>query len=154
MNRLKQLWSNLRSSLWFVPVLIVVCSVGLAVGFIEVDGRINRELLAEYPRIFGAGADGSRGMLTAIAGSMITVAGLTFSLTLLAMAQASSQYTSRILRNFMGDRRNQFVLGFFVGIFAYCLIVLRTIRGGTKDALSRRSRCFLDSCWRFRAWGC
>ena len=56
MNRLKQLWSNLRSSLWFVPVLIVVCSVGLAVGFIEVDGRINRELLAEYPRIFGAGA--------------------------------------------------------------------------------------------------
>ncbi|MDQ3472146.1 MAG: DUF2254 domain-containing protein [Acidobacteriota bacterium] len=130
MNKLKQLWSNLRSSLWFVPVLIVVCSVGLAVGFIEVDGRINRELLAEYPRIFGAGADGSRGMLTAIAGSMITVAGLTFSLTLLAMAQASSQYTSRILRNFMGDRRNQFVLGFFVGIFAYCLIVLRTIRGG------------------------
>ncbi len=130
MNSLKQLWSNLRSSMWFVPVLIVVCSVGLAVGFIEVDGRINRELLAEYPRTFGAGADGSRGMLSSIAGSMITVAGLTFSLTLLAMAQASSQYTSRILRNFMRDRRNQFVLGFFVGIFVYCLIVLRTIRGG------------------------
>lgn len=128
MNRLKQLWSNLRSSLWFVPVLIVVCSVGLAVGFIEVDGRINRELLADYPRIFDAGADGSRGMLSAIAGSMITVAGLTFSLTLLAMAQASSQYTSRILRNFMGDRRNQFVLGFFVGIFAYCLIVFASER--------------------------
>lgn len=130
MSKLKQLWANLRSSLWFVPVLIVVGCVSLAVGLVEVDGRINRELLAEYPRIFGAGADGSRGMLTAIAGSMITVAGLTFSLTLLAMAQASSQYTSRILRNFMRDRRNQFVLGFFVGIFAYCLIVLRTIRGG------------------------
>ena len=130
MIKLKQLWANLRSSLWFVPVLIVVGCVSLAVGLIEVDGRLNRELLAEYPRIFGAGADGSRGMLTAIAGSMITVAGLTFSLTLLAMAQASSQYTSRILRNFMRDRRNQFVLGFFVGIFAYCLIVLRTIRGG------------------------
>ncbi len=130
MNKLKQFWSYLRSSLWFVPVLMVVVCVGLAVGFIEVDGRINRELLVAYPRIFGAGADGSRGMLSSIAGSMITVAGLTFTLTLLAMAQASSQYTSRILRNFMRDRRNQFVLGFFVGIFVYCLIVLRTIRGG------------------------
>jgi uncharacterized membrane protein len=130
MNKLKQLWSNLRSSLWFVPVLMVVVCAGLAIGFIEVDGRINRELLIEYPRIFGAGADGSRGMLSSIAGSMITVAGLTFSLMIVAMAQASSQYTSRILRNFMRDRANQFVLGFFVGIFAYCLIVLRTIRGG------------------------
>ena len=130
MNKLKQLWTNVSSSLWFVPVLIVVGYVSLAIALIEVDGRIDRELLAEYPRIFGAGADGSRGMLSSIAGSMITVAGLTFSLTLLAMAQASSQYTSRILRNFMRDRANQFVLGFFVGIFAYCLVVLRTIRGG------------------------
>jgi uncharacterized membrane protein len=69
-------------------------------------------------------------MLSAIAGSMITVAGLTFSLTVVAMAQASSQYTSRVLRNFMRDRRNQFVLGYFVGVFAYCLVVLRAIRGG------------------------
>lgn len=130
MNSLKQLWSNLRSSLWFVPVLMLIASAVLALVFIEVDGRTNRELLAEYPRIFGAGADGSRGMLSSIAGSMITVAGLTFSLTIVAMAQASSQYTSRILRNFMRDRSNQFVLGFFVGIFVYCLIVLRTIRGG------------------------
>ena len=130
MNSLKQLWSNLRSSLWFVPVLMLIASAVLALLLIEVDGRTNRELLAEYPRIFGAGADGSRGMLSSIAGSMITVAGLTFSLTVVAMAQASSQYTSRILRNFMRDRSNQFVLGFFVGIFAYCLIVLRTIRGG------------------------
>lgn len=133
MNKLKQLWSNVRSSLWFIPVLMVVVSAGLAAAFIEVDGRVNRELLVEYPRIFGAGADGSRGMLSSIAGSMITVAGLTFSLTVVAMAQASSQYTSRILRNFMRDRRNQFVLGFFVSIFVYCLIVLRTIRGGEEE---------------------
>jgi uncharacterized membrane protein len=53
MNGLKQLWTNLRSSLWFVPVLIVVGCVGLALALIEVDGRINRELLSEYPRIFG-----------------------------------------------------------------------------------------------------
>jgi len=130
MNKLKQLWSSLRSSLWFVPGLIVLGSIAVAFALIEVDSRISREMLIKYPRLFGAGADGSRGMLTAIGGSMMTVAGVTFSLTLAALAQASSQYTPRILRNFMGDRANQVVLGSFVGIFVYCLVVLRTIRGG------------------------
>ena len=60
---------------------------------------------------------------------MMTVVGVTFSMTLVALALASSQYTSRILRNFMRDRVTQVVLGIFAGIFAYCLIVLRTIRG-------------------------
>lgn len=130
LNKFKKLWSSLRSSLWFVPTLMVVTSIILAIILIEFDSRAERDWLIKYPRIFGAGSDGSRGMLTAIAGSMITVAGLSFSLTLVAMAQASSQYTSRILRNFMRDPRNQFVLGFFVSVFAYCLVVLRTIRGG------------------------
>ena len=130
MHKLKQLWNELRSSLWFVPGLIVLSSILVAFALIEVDSRVSREMLIKYPRLFGAGADGSRGMLTAIGGSMMTVAGVTFSLTLASLAQASSQYTPRILRNFMGDRANQVVLGSFVGIFVYCLVVLRTIRGG------------------------
>ncbi len=134
MNKLKRLWGELRSSLWFVPGLIVLGSIAVAFALIEVDSRISRETLLKYPRLFGAGAAGSRGMLTAIGGSMMTVAGVTFSLTLAALAQASSQYTPRILRNFMGDRANQIVLGSFVGIFVYCLIVLRTIRGGDEGA--------------------
>ncbi len=86
--------------------------------------------MAEWPRLLGAGAAGARGMLATIAGSMMTVVGVTFSMTLMTLALASSQYTSRILRNFMRDRVTQVVLGSFAGIFTYCLIVLRTIRGG------------------------
>jgi uncharacterized membrane protein len=55
--------------------------------------------------------------------------GITFSMTLLALVLASGQYTSRILRNFMRSRVTQAALGGFASIFAYCLIVLRTIRG-------------------------
>ncbi len=128
------LWTYLRSSLWFTPGLMVAAAIALAAGLIEVDTRIERELLTEWPRLFGAGADGSRGMLTAIASSMITVAGVTFSITIVALSLASTQYTPRILRNFMSDRTNQLVLGFFVGIFTYCLIVLRTIRGGDEGS--------------------
>ena len=130
MNRLQQILVSVRESLWFVPTLMVVAAIAAAVALIELNWVLRREWLESFPRVFGAGADGSRGMLTSIAGSMITVAGLAFSLTIVAMSQVASQYSSRVLRNFMRDRRNQFVLGYFVGVFAYCLVVLRTIRGG------------------------
>jgi uncharacterized membrane protein len=130
MNKLKHLWSNLRASFWFVPSLIVAFSTVLALGMIEVDSSGSRDWMADWPRLFGAGAAGARGMLATIAGSMMTVVGVTFSMTLVTLALASSQYTSRILRNFMSDRVTQVVLGIFAGIFTYCLIVLRTIRGG------------------------
>lgn len=131
LHKLASVWEGLRTSLWFLPSLIVGGAVSLALGMIELDGFGGREHLTErWPRLFGAGAEGSRGLLAAIAGSMITVAGVTFSITVVALALASSQYTSRILANFMRDRANQAVLGVFVGVFAYSLVVLRTIRGG------------------------
>lgn len=130
MTGLPRLRQNLTSSLWFVPTLMVVCAIALAAGLVEAEGLVSRELLARYPRLFGAGVDAARGMLSAIAGSMITIAGLTFSLTIVAITQASSQYTPRVLRNFIRDWYNQFVLGYFVAVFVYCLVVLRTIRGG------------------------
>lgn len=130
MNKLKLFWANLRASLWFVPGVMMFTSIALALILIEVDSSVKNEWLIKYPRLFGLGADGSRGMLSAIAGSMLTVATLAFSLTLNAITQASGQFTPRIFRNFMRDRANQFVLGYFVSVFAYCLVVLRTIRGG------------------------
>lgn len=130
MLQLRTLLIDLRSSLWFLPMLIVLGSGLLAVAFIELDSRLSFKLLTNFPRLFGAGAEGSRGMLSSIAGSMITVASVTFSITILALSQASSQYSSRILRNFMRDRGNQAVLGVFLGVFTYCLFVLRAIRGG------------------------
>ena len=130
MNKFKRFWSNLRTSFWFVPSLIVAVSIALAMALIEADFTGSEQWLTRWPRLFGAGAAGARGMLSTIAGSMMTVVGVTFSMTLVTLALASSQYTSRILRNFMRDRVTQVVLGIFAGIFTYCLIVLRTIRGG------------------------
>ena len=134
MNKFKQLWSNLRSSFWFLPSLIVLGSTALAVALIEADSAGGDRWLSQWPRLFGAGADGARAMMSTIAGSMMTVVGVTFSMILVVLALASSQYTSRILRNFMRSRVTQVVLGIFAGIFTYCLIVLRTIRGGDEGA--------------------
>ncbi|MFO7541247.1 MAG: DUF2254 domain-containing protein [Thiobacillus sp.] len=133
MNKLRQIWGDLRSSFWFMPSLIVVGSIVFAAALIEADSAGSDQWLAQWPRLFGAGAEGARQMLSTLAGSMMTVMGITFSMTLLALALASSQYTSRILRNFMRSRVTQVTLGIFAGIFVYCLIVLRSIRGGDAE---------------------
>jgi len=116
-----------------MPSLIVVGSIVFAAALIEADSTGSDRWLSQWPRLFGAGAEGARLMLSTLAGSMMTVMGITFSMTLLALALASSQYTSRILRNFMRSRVTQVTLGIFASIFVYCLIVLRSIRGGEAE---------------------
>ncbi|HEY0997762.1 MAG TPA: DUF2254 domain-containing protein [Gemmatimonadaceae bacterium] len=128
-GRPRLLWERLISSLWFVPGVMLFLAGALAVAIVEVSTLVDREALIRYPRLFGAGAQSSRDMLSTIASAMMTVAGVTFSITVLAVAQASSQYTPRILRNFMRDRANQVTLGTLSGVFVYCLVVIRTVRG-------------------------
>ena len=127
--RLLQQWQLLRESLWFVPGLMVLTAIGGAFGLVRYDAHTTPQGTKYFPLLFGIGADASRGMLTAIAGSMLTVATLAFSVTLAAFSQISTQYSPRVLRNFMRDRVNQVIMGYFVGVFAYCLAVLGTIRG-------------------------
>lgn len=123
-------WQEMRSSFWFIPTVIVLGAVGLATILIAIDVTIDLPFVDRWPLLFGASAAGARGLLTTVASSMITVAGVVFSITIVVLALTTSQYTSRVLRNFMRDRLTQGVLGVFVGIFAYCLVVLRAIRGG------------------------
>lgn len=131
---LSRIRSRLDASFWFVPALIVVGSMAAAAALVELDTLLAWAPADWSPRLFGAGADGSRAMLSAIGTSMITVAGVVFSITIVALSLTSTQYSPRVLRNFMRDRPTQVVLGAFLGIFSYCLVVLRTIRGGDEGA--------------------
>ncbi len=130
MSRLRALWWRVRSSLWLVPGLLVLAATLLAVGLVEAGGLHELDLQRRWPRLFGTGAEGARSLLSAIATSMLTVAGTVFSITLAVLSLAASQYSPRVLRTFMDDRPTQVVLGVLVAVFVYCLVVLRTIRGG------------------------
>jgi uncharacterized membrane protein len=82
---------------------------------------------------YGGGPEGARELLSAIASSMITVAGVSFSVMIVALTLASQQFGPRLLRNFMRDTGNQIVLGTFIATFTYCLLVLRTVRSDESD---------------------
>lgn len=104
-------------------------AVALSFVMVEVDVWIGIDLRTKPGWFLTFGPEGARAILGAIASSMITVAGLTFSLTMLTLQLASSQFGPRLLRSFLRDRGNQIVLGTFISTFVYCLLVLRTVRG-------------------------
>lgn len=122
------LFDRLRSSMWVVPLGILILMIAAAKGLMHLDSHLALDL-----GMAGASIEGARGMLQAVATSMVTVAGVVFSLTLLVLSQASSQYSPRVLRNFLRDRVNQSVLGIFLGVYAYCLVVLRGMGGDSGE---------------------
>ena len=130
LDRISSFKQRLSDSLWFVPSTIVLASLLLALALVDLSSVLDAALLDRFPRIFGASAESSRSILSTIAGSMVTTAGVTFSVMVLAVSQASTQYTPRVMRNFMRDRVSQVTLGGLIGVFVYSLIVLRTIRSG------------------------
>jgi uncharacterized membrane protein len=131
--RFLNLWDTLRSSLWFVPALMIAMATGLSFVLIALDRGGAQQVMAKTGWVWGGGPEGAREVLSTIAGSMITVAGVVFSITIVAFQLASSQFGPRLLRNFMRDTGNQVVLGTFIATFLYSLLVLRTVRGGDSD---------------------
>lgn len=119
----------LRTSFWFLPTAMASGALVLSFVLIEIDTTVSTEWVEKLGWLYSFGPEGARAILSAIASSMITVAGLTFSITMLTLQLASSQFGPRLLRNFMRDRGNQVVLGTFIATFVYCLLVLRTVRG-------------------------
>lgn len=122
-------WDRMWRPFWVLPMAIV--AVALAAGYLlpELD-RLAREQL---PYVFRGGPSGARDMLGTIAGAMISVTGLVFSITMVVVQLASSQYSPRVLRDFLASRVTQVTLGIFTATFTYALTVLRSVRGDSGE---------------------
>ncbi|MEJ5979527.1 DUF2254 domain-containing protein [Novosphingobium sp. PS1R-30] len=118
----------LQQSYWFLPSIMACAAVLLAGCMIWLDSHEGSAWMDRFAWFYASRPSGARQVLAAIGGSMITVAGTVFSVTIAAVVYASGQYGPRLLSNFMRDRGNQVTLGTFIATFLYCLIVLRTIR--------------------------
>ena len=125
---LLDLWDTLRSSYWFIPSLMAVGAVVLSVVTTMADGRVGSDWIDGVSWLYANKPEGARTLLSTVAGSMIGVAGVTFSITIASVVYASGQYGPRLLSNFMRDTGNQVTLGTFIATFLYGLLVLRTIR--------------------------
>jgi uncharacterized membrane protein len=102
-----------RGSLWFLPAVAAVLAIVLGVALSHVPVSATSRLA------FQGTADDARSLLITIAGTMVTVIALLLGLAVVALQLASTQFSPRLLRNFLRDRPNQVVLSVFVGTFVY-----------------------------------
>jgi uncharacterized membrane protein len=135
---LRRWWSAVvdawRSQLWPVPALAVTLAVLLGTFLPVLDAHIDGSLPdAVTAYLFSGGPEAARTVLSVIAGSLITVTSLTFSLTVVTLQLASSQFSPRLLRTFSRDRLVHISLGLLLGTFTYSVTVLRTVRASVSD---------------------
>ncbi|MBD5786887.1 DUF2254 domain-containing protein [Cellulosimicrobium terreum] len=124
-------WRRALDSFWFYPAVLSTVAVVVAEILIGVDRTLARDSFDDVALLSSLSASGSRSLLSAIATSVLTVTGTTFSITISVLATTTSTYGPRLVRNFMSDRGNQLVLGVFTASFLYSLVVLRSVRSET-----------------------
>jgi uncharacterized membrane protein len=125
-ERIRQFGTRLGGTYWFVPsaMVVIVAAVALVLPWVD---RHTGPVITMPGWVYGGDPQGARSLLSTIAGSMITVAALTFSITIVALTTASQQFGPQLLRNFIRDRGYQVVLGTFLAAFTYCLLVLLAV---------------------------
>lgn len=127
-SRLKNIYYDLQTTFWFIPLIVTLFGLILAEAMMHIDRRFSLGL----GRIIGASylleADAARALLASIAATTVTLVGIVFSITFVTLVLASQQYGPRILENFTRDPQSRFMVGLFLATFVYCTVVAGAIR--------------------------
>jgi uncharacterized membrane protein len=134
MERITLVWQQAKSSLWFLPGIFVFIAIILATVLPYVDQNVSLSPENEFWLFYGS-PSAARTLLSTIAAAVITVISIAFSLTMIAIQQAATQYTPRVLRTFTSNMGNQLVLGSYLATFVYSLLVLRVVRESGDDGV-------------------
>jgi uncharacterized membrane protein len=120
----------LRMNLWLVPAIEIAVAVALFAATYAADRAVYNGHGTLPSWVLSGTADGARQILTALAAAVITVIGVVFSIMIVTLTLASTQFGPRMLRNFIRDRGTQITLGTFVATFVYAVLALVSIGPG------------------------
>ncbi len=134
--RLVKPFSRMSMGLWFVPLMCVLAGVGLSFGTIAIDKAFDYELVPEW---VSGGPDSALEILGTVAASMVSLAALVLTITMVVVQLAMGQFSPRIVQRILQDKPSQLAIGIFVGTFAHAMLTLREVQtdgGGTVPGLA------------------
>jgi uncharacterized membrane protein len=118
-------FSRLSSGLWFVPLACVLAGVGLSVGTIAIDNAYDYKLVSQS---ISGGPDAAIEILGTVAASMVSLAALVLTITMVVVQLAMGQFSPRIVQRILKDKPSQLAIGVFVGTFAHAILALREVQ--------------------------
>ena len=120
-----RLLTHIRSSVWFLPVVCVVGGVMLSFATLAVDSSADYKLI---PETITGGPDAAVAILSTVAASMVSLAALVLTITMVVVQLAMGQFSPRIVQTILQDKPSQMAIGIFVGTFAHAVVALRAVR--------------------------
>ena len=122
--RVFKILSSVRTGLWFVPVVCVLGGVVLSFGTIAIDRIHEFELI---PKALTGGPDAALAMLSTVAASMVSLAALVLTITMVVVQLAMGQFSPRIVQTILQDKPSQLAIGIFVATFAHAMLAMREV---------------------------
>jgi uncharacterized membrane protein len=122
--RRSKLVIHIRSSLWFVPVLCVLVGAALSFGTLAVDRHFGYDAL---PWSVVGDPYAAAAILSTVAASMVSLAALVLTITMVVVQLAMGQFTPRIVQQILRDKPSQLAIGLFVATFVHAILVLREV---------------------------
>lgn len=127
-TQFKLLYSNLSSNIAFYPSLITV--LGVIFGFVMLyfeQAGISATLIKNTPSLVINDASTARTLISTFIGGIISIMVFSFSMVMLLLNQASTSYSPRILPGLISNKRNQIILGFYIAVILYNVLILISI---------------------------
>src|SRR3954469_988619 len=118
---------NVLQSLWFVPVLCVVLGAALSFATIAIDRASDDSLI---PKRYVGGPDAALAILSTVAASMVSLAALVLTITMVVVQLAMGQFSPRIVQRILRDKPSQIAIGLFVATFVHAMLGMREVRFG------------------------
>jgi uncharacterized membrane protein len=119
-----RLLDHIRTSLWFVPTVCVLAGVVLSLVTVAIDRGNDYELI---PQSLTGGPEIAVAILSAVATSMVSLAALVLTITMVVVQLAMGQFSPRIVQTFLQDKPSQIAVGLFVATFAHAVVALREV---------------------------
>jgi uncharacterized membrane protein len=138
-TRLRKLWDSLKSSYWFIPLVMMALALLLWRGTATLDYVLSTTDKKDIAWLYISDADSMRGMLLTIAVAIIGVVGVVFTIIMVPLSIAATQFGPRLLRNFLRDTGTQVTLGTFNATFIFCMAVLLQLSNSAKNHLPQIS---------------
>ena len=130
--RFRKLVASVRASLWFVPVVCVLVGAAISFGTIALDRALGYD---GVPQVIVGRPTSATAILTTIAASMVSLATLVLTITMVVVQLAMGQFSPRIVQTFLQDKPSQFAIGLFVATFAHAMLTMREVRFGEPEVV-------------------
>ena len=131
--RFRTIWESVSTSLWFIPSLLIAAATLLAWLTISLRIDLPEDVGAVWWLHSGSGEDAAA-LLSSLLTSMVTMATLVISITMVVLTLAAGHLGPRLIRRFMADKYTQLILGFFLATNVYLILVFRTVNDAAAEA--------------------